>query len=98
MAFHTGYNIVIKHPYNEDEEVDAVVSFDYYKGHEGSSDDPPSPPELELASCEVGGEDIIDNLSTCEIHAIECMIMDSVFGDDDFDEQIGTYPEYYNYE
>lgn len=94
MGTHTGYAIQINHPLTE-ELVDADVSFYYQHGSIGSSDEPPSDAELELSSCVVDGEDLLDQMSTWQIHNIEGEIMDGVFGDDDFD---SSYDDEYDEE
>lgn len=96
MGTHTSYFITITHPVL-DQPCDAEVSFYYQLGSPGSFDEPPSDAELELSSCLVDGEDILDQLSTWQIHNIESEIMDGVFGDDNFDVDAPDYeyPEEY---
>jgi hypothetical protein len=84
MSFHTGYSFVIGHPVHED-EVDATISFNFYKGYPQTFDEPECYPEIELASCVVDGEDILDQLATWQVHNIESELLEGLFNDDDFD-------------
>lgn len=95
MAVHSNYEITIKHPVDEI-EVDALVSFYFYKGHEDSWDEPGCPPELELHSCTVAGEDVLSLMEAWQVEQIEGELLAVVpDGDSGYNEDDYSYNEEY---
>lgn len=74
MTIHTNYPITILHPITKD-SVEALVSFDYYKGSEGYEDEPPNWPEAEIINCIVDDEDIYDLLEPWQIDSISRQLL-----------------------
>jgi hypothetical protein len=73
---HKNYFVIVSHPHFSGELMKASADFYYCKGSPGSSDEPPSDPEVELISCtDESGTDIFDLLETWQIHEIESELL-----------------------